>query len=374
MNDTTRTNEEQHSSLQSASAHLVELAKSKQLVLLGDQVGIAQHVSFVSEVLPELYEAGIHNFAWEFTNSRAQESLDKLLTAEVWDELRCTNLFIDLLGIGFTYSEYADVLKAAWSLNRSLDADDPQFRVIGLGLPTYVEDPSLLEGRAAAELELRNWWMGGHYRDVAAFHMANTLTNEVLRSGGRAVALLSGERTTTNLVQWKDGLPTVTVGNLLHRWMGEGVTRAVFHGAVADSQAAERVEALVAAAPEKPKTFGITLDLATLGNVGLNEVIGSLDGNETSLRLKDVADSYIWLGNIESWRPCQLIENVITEENFEHLEARYRAIDPRPERWTPAELEELRRDGQSKLSESWIQLPVPEEPPTKRNRFGRRRS
>ena len=141
-----------------------------------------------------------------------------------------------------------------------------------------------------------------------------------------------------------------------------------------EGAAAERVEALVAAAPEKPETFGITLDLATLGNVGLNEVVGSLDGNETSLRLKDVADSYIWLGNIESWRPCQLIENVITEENFEHLEARYRAIDPRPGRWTRAELEEIRQDGQSKLSESWIQLPVPEEPPTKRNKFGRRRS
>ena len=373
MNDSTQSNEERHSSLQSASAHIVELAKAKQLVLLGDQIGIAQHVAFVSEVLPELYEAGVHNLAWEFTNSRAQESLDKLLSAETWDELRCTNLFIDLLGIGFTYREYADVLKAAWSLNRSLDAHDPQFRVIGLGLPTYVEDPSLLEGRSATELELRNWWMGGHYRDVAAFHMANTLTNEVLRSGGRAVALLSGERTTTKLVQWKDGLPTVSVGNLLHRWMGEGVARAVFHGAVADGQAAERVEALVAAAPEKPETFGIDLDLATLGNVGLNEVIGSLDGNETSLRLKDVADSYIWLGNIESWRPCQLIESVATEKNFEHLEARYRALDPRPERWTLAELEEIRRDGQSKLSESWTQLPVPEEHPTKRNKFGRRR-
>lgn len=374
MNDSAQTNEEQHSSLQSASVHLVELAKSKQLVLLGDQVGIAQHVAFISEVLPELYEAGIHNLAWEFTNSRAQESLDNLLSAEDWDELGCTNLFIDLLGIGFTYREYADVLKAAWSLNRSLDANDPQFRVIGLGLPTYVEDPSLLEGRSATELELRNWWMGGHYRDVAAFHMANTLTNEVLRSGGRAVALLSGERTTTKLVQWKDGLPTVSVGNLLHRWMGEGVARAIFHGAVADGQAAERVEALIAAAPEKPETFGIALDLATLGNVGLNEVIGSLDGNETSLRLKDVADSYIWLGNIESWRPCQLIESVVTEKNFEHLEARYRALDPRPERWTPAELETIRREGQSKLSESWTQLPVPEEAPTKRNKFGRRRS
>ena len=80
MNDTTRTNEEQHSSLQSASAHLVELAKSKQLVLLGDQVGIAQHVSFVSEVLPELYEAGIHNFAWEFICSEPKIIIKDVMT------------------------------------------------------------------------------------------------------------------------------------------------------------------------------------------------------------------------------------------------------------------------------------------------------
>ena len=373
MNDSAHTNENGNSSLQSASAHLVELARSKQLVLLGDQIGIAQHVAFISQILPELYDAGICNLAWEFTNSRAQQSLDELVTAETWDESKCTNLFIDLLGIGFTYREYAEVLKAAWSLNRSLDVHAPQFRVVGLGLPTYVEDPSLLEGRSATELELRNWWMGGHYQDVAAFHMANTVTNEILRSGGRAVVLMSSERTTTELVQWKQGLPTVSVGNLLHRWMGEGVARAVFHGAVADSEAAERVEALVAAAPEQPENFGIALDLATLGNVGLNEVIGSLDGNETSLRLKDVADSYIWLGNIESWRPCQLIDRVVTEENFGQLEARYRAIDPRPEQWTRDELEEIRREGQLKLSESWIQLPIPDEPPAKRNRFGRRR-
>ncbi len=374
MNDSTDNSEEQGSSLQSASAHLVELAGSKQLVLLGDQTGIAQHVQFVSQVLPQLYEAGVHNLAWEFTNSRTQEALDQLLASENWDETKCTNLFVDLLGIGFTYFEYAEVLRAAWALNRSLDAQAPRFRVVGLGFPTYVEDPLLLEGRSAAELELRNWWMGGHYRDVAAFHMANTLTNEVLRSGGRAVVLMSGERTTTRLIQWDNGLPTVSVGNLLHRWMGDGVARAVFHGAVTDSQAAERVESLIAAAPERPENFGITLDLATLGNVGLNEVIGSLDGKETSLRLKDVADSYIWLGNIESWTPCRLIENVITDENFDHLEARYRALDPRSAPWTRPELEQIRIDGQNKLSDSWLTLPAVEEPPAKQNKFRRRRS
>ena len=93
-----------------------------------------------------------------------------------------------------------------------------------------------------------------------------------------------------------------------------------------------------------------------------------------SLRLKDVADSYIWLGNIESWNPCQLIENVITEENFEYLEARYRAIDPRSEPWTQTELEQIRIDGQTKLSDSWLKLPIIEEPPTKRNKFRKRRT
>ena len=374
MTEPVETSELPESSLQSATAHLVELAASKQLVLLGDQVGISQHVRFVADSLPQLYSAGVTNLAWEFTHHRSQERLDDLVSAESWNESRCTDLFVDLLGIGFTYREYADVLKAAWSLNRSLDADAEPFRVIGLGLPTHIEDPELLDGRSATELELRNWWMGGHYRDIAAFHMANTLTNEVLRRGQRAVVLLSAERTTTGLIQWVDGFPTVSVGNLLHRWMGEGVARVVFHGAVADSGAIERVESLVAAAPEHPEELGISLHLSTLGNVAVNEVVGSIDGTQTSLRLRDIADSYIWLGNIETWAPCQLIEGVITDDNFPELEARYRALDPRPEPWTAVELEEIRQDGQLKLSDSWPRLPVAEEPPEKRGRFRRRRS
>ncbi|HJM22359.1 MAG TPA: hypothetical protein QF409_10280 [Acidimicrobiales bacterium] len=374
MNETAETSGQHKSSLQSPQAHLAELAASKQLVLLGDQVGVAQHVRFVAESLPELYSAGVSNLAWEFTNQRSQKHLDELVFSDSWDENRCIELFVDLLGIGFTYREYADVLKAAWSLNRGLETDADPFRVIGLGLPTYVEDPELLEGRSAAELDLRNWWMGGHYRDIVAFHMASTLTSEVLRWEQRAVVLLSAESTTTRLIQWVDGVATVSVGNLLHRWMGEGVARVVFHGAVSDSGAIERVESLVAQAPEQPEQFGISLGLSTLGNVGVNEVIGTIDGIETSLRLRDIADSYIWLGNIESWEPCQLIDGVITDDNFSDLEARYRALDPRSEPWTAAELEEIREEGRLELSTSWPKLPAIEESSDKRRRFRKRRS
>ena len=374
MNDNNEPASEQTTSLQSASEHLVELASSKQLVLLGDQIGISQHVSFVAQLLPELYEAGVRHLAWEFTNSRAQQQLDGLLSSTEWDDAVCTGLFVDLMGIGFTYQEYAEVVKAAWSLNQTLDSDAPAFRIIGLGIPTYVEDPGLLDGRSASELELRNWWMGGHYRDVAAFHMANTLTNEILRLGERALVLVSSERSTTKFVQWEGGLPTVSVGNLLHRWVGDGVARAVFHGAIADSTAVERVEALVAAAPENPETFGIALNLATLGNVGLNEVVGSVNGVDTSLRLRDIADSYIWITGVDGWEPCQLISDVITSDNLDEIEARYQALDPRVAPWTQTELEQIREEGQAKLADSWIKLPVKEEASPKRSRFGRRRS
>ena len=366
--------DEKKSALQTAAAHLVELAASKQLVFLGDQAGISEHVSFVAQILPDLYQGGVRNLAWEFSNSRAQGELDELLSNDEWSERKCTDLFIDLLGVGFTYSEYADVLKAAWSLNRSLPSESSPFRVVGLGIPSYVEDPRLLEGRSAAELELRNWWMGGLYRDVTAFHMANTLTNEVIRQGQRALVWVSGERSTTRLVEWESGVPTVTVGNLLHRWMGEGVARAVFHGAIKDSSAAQRVEELVAASPEQPNDFGINLNLATLGNVGLSEIAGSISGIDSSLRLRDVADSYLWLGGVETWSPCKLLDDVVTEQNYEVLQARHQALEPRDEPWSRAELEEIRQEGQRQIAASWISLPTPEEETPKRNIFRRRRA
>ena len=102
MSDSGETVEQRGSSLQSAVVHLTELAASKQLVLLGDQVGISQHVCFVADALPELYSVGVTNLAWEFTNRRSQKQLDELVLGDSWDERQCIDLFLDLRGIGFT--------------------------------------------------------------------------------------------------------------------------------------------------------------------------------------------------------------------------------------------------------------------------------
>ena len=358
------------SAIASPEEYLGDICGRHQVVLLGDQIGVRQHLRFLTGTLGELADNGVSNLAWEFTNSRRQAELDALTEASAWDDRACADLFVDLLGVGFGYQEYADVLHAVWKHNqgeRRRDSDRRPIRVIALGLPTYVEDPDLLDGRSAAELGLRNWWLGGHYRDMSAFHATSVLTAEVLRRGERALVYMNIASTTTGLVEWAGGTPTTSAGNLLWRWMSDGCRRVVLHGAVADTTATERVEELVSRSPEGRGStkirFGLDLVASSLGSVAMIELRGSVDGAETSLRLRDVADGYVYLGPRADWEPCTLIDDLLTDANFASAEARYRALDPRPEPYSHEELEELRRTGQQELSDAWPPLPEPPEEP-----------
>ncbi len=370
------------SALGSPAEYLGDLCGRHQIVLLGDQTGVRQHLRFLASALSELADNGVENFAWEFTNSRRQTELDALLSAPAWDDRACADLFVDLLGAGFGYQEYTDVLYAVWKHNLAearRASDRRPLRVIAVGLPTYVEDPGLLEGRSAAELGLRNWSLGGHYRDISAFHAANVLTTEVLRKGERALVYLNVSATTTRLVEWVGGVATSSVGNLLWRWMGDGCRRVVFHGALADTATTQRVEELISRSPEgrggTDIRFGLDLAASTLGSVAMTQVQGSLDGVDTSLRLRDVADGYLYLGPRADWEPCTLLDDLLTAENFASAEARYRALDPRPTPYSRDELDEVRRVGQRTLCDAWPPLPEPPEEPKRRfDRFRRRPS
>jgi len=352
---------------------LIEQCSDHQIVLLGDQRNVAQHLEFITSALPRLHSAGITNLGWEFTNSRSQDLLDSLIGGDTWDDQACADLFVDLLGIGFGYQQYADVLQAAWEINQALTGDQQPFRVVALGMPSYVEDPELLEGRSAGELDLRNWWLGGHYRDVTAFHMANVLTSSVIRHGQRALVYADAARTTTRLVEWIDGQAAISLGNLLHNWMGVGVRRIVFHGAVGDTETLERVEALIEAAPENDATFGLDLRLSTLGNVGVTTVEGHT-GQPEPYRLSEIADGYIFVTPRAGWRPTPLIESFVSARNFEEAERRYRALDPRDEPYSLAQLEAVRQDGFDNIETVWPQLSTPDttEEDTAKRRWFRR--
>lgn len=347
----------QRSGLATPEDYLAEVCSLHQLVLLGDQRYVAQHLELVAGMLAHLWQRGVRNLAWEFTNTRVQADLDALVGAPTWSVEHAHDLFVDLLGVGLGYAEYVGVLRAAWELNRSLGDDDPPFRVIALGLPSYVEDPDVLDGRSGAETDLRNWWLGGHYRDVTAVHVANTLVNEIVRPRERALVYTDADRTTTRVLALEDGRPTISAGNLLFRWMGEGVQRVLFHGVLDDVAATERVEMLVEAAPDETDRFGIDLEFSTLGNVWLDTVRGVLDGGMPRLQLGDVADGYLYLGRREEWRRVSLADGFLRDDNLATAERRYRALDPRDEPYDRDELEEVRREGVRAIPRSWPPVP-----------------
>ncbi|MFT5531304.1 MAG: hypothetical protein ACI91O_001325 [Candidatus Poriferisodalaceae bacterium] len=353
--------------------YLAELCNDAQIVLLGDQRHVAQHLGFVASFLPRLHAAGITNFAWEFTNSRAQDNLDALLAGGSWNQSLCNDLFVDLMGIGLGYEQYAEVLRSAWKINQTLREGEKPMRVIALGLPSYVEDPELLDGRSAGELELRNWWLGGHYRDITAFHMTNVLTTEVIRAGERALVYGDAARTTTAVTEWADGHAVTSLGNLLHRWMGEGVRRVLFHGALNDDTALDRIESLIAAAPEDAEQFGLDIGRSTLGNVGVPAVKGCIAGEHTEFRLGDIADGYIFIAPRSQWRPVDLIPDFVAPRNLREAEQRYRALDPRVEPYTLGELEIVRSDGHHDIEAGWPGVPeLPQEEPVVAKKWFRR--
>jgi hypothetical protein len=349
--------ERRRTGLAAPEDYLAELCALHQVVMLGDRRYVAQHLEFLAEMVPRLWAAGVRNLGWEFTNTRLQGDLDRLVTADAWDASAAHDLFVDVLGVGLAYQEYVDVLRAAWDHNRRLDDDAPTFRVVALGLPSYVDDPDLLDGRSAAEVELRNWWLGGHYRDVTAIHMANAITNEVVRRGERCLVYADTERTTTRLLSIEGGQPAISAGNLLYRWMGEGVQRVLFHGALDDDAALERVELLIANAPDDVDRFGIDLEYSTLGNVWVPSVKGLLGGSVEPLQLGDVADGYLYLGDRASWRPVRLAEGFLHPGNLDRAERQYRALDPRDEPYDLDELQQVIVEGWEAIPDTWPSPP-----------------
>jgi len=349
--------EPESSGLPTPIDYLVSIAARHQIVMLGDCRGVAEHLSILRDSIGPLHAAGITNLAWEFTNTRRQGDLDELTQAPSWDRRRGIELFVDLLGIGHGYEDYLAVIEAVWHLNVNLGSADRPFRIVALGLPTYVEDPDLLDGRSAGETGLRNWWMGGHYRDVSAWHMANTVTTEVLRAGERAVVYADANRTNTRFVEWIDEIVSLGPGNLLHNWMTEGVARVIFHGAIDDDEALLRVEQLVAASPDPESAFGLDLETSTLGSVRLLHVDGSTGLERRRVDLSDVADGYLLVTPRSDWTRVSLIRDFLDPTTIDLAEKRYRALDPRDTPYSLDELEAVRAEGYAALDERWPDTP-----------------
>ncbi len=106
------------------------------MVFLGEGVHDSkQNLLFLQKLIPRLYKAGVYNIGFEMICSDEQPEVDWLLAANQYNNTKAlTLLFHWDPAIGFAAQEYADVLRAAWTLNQNLPKSAPQFRIVGTDL------------------------------------------------------------------------------------------------------------------------------------------------------------------------------------------------------------------------------------------------
>ncbi|MEY4390864.1 MAG: hypothetical protein RLZZ400_607, partial [Actinomycetota bacterium] len=162
--------------LPDAQRVVLDLFDSHDVVLLGEEHGIANNLQFVCDLIPNLAGVGVHNIALEFSAEEFQGQSDELLAADVYNPQIARDMLFGY-NVGWPYLEYQQVHEAAWLFNRTHDA---KVRLIH---PSYRYDWSKWLGDRSPE-NMRGVMHRGGYNEFRAARVS-----EVVLAGGKLLGL-----------------------------------------------------------------------------------------------------------------------------------------------------------------------------------------
>lgn len=113
------------------SQYLISKFQRYDLVLLGEDHAIKDHLDFVKDLIPGLYENGVTNLCMEFGAFEMQNKLDSLMNAEEYNEQLARDMMF-YYNVGWAYKEYTDIYRKVWEFNKTLPADKKKFRIVNL--------------------------------------------------------------------------------------------------------------------------------------------------------------------------------------------------------------------------------------------------
>ncbi len=111
--------------------YIISKFKHHDVVFIGEQHRIKHDVELISNLIPLLYENGVHYLGTEHARREDQPLVDSLLGGSTYDENLARRItFLDFCFWG--YQEYVDIFKSVWQLNHDLPKNAPKFRILGL--------------------------------------------------------------------------------------------------------------------------------------------------------------------------------------------------------------------------------------------------
>lgn len=269
--------------------YLLAAFEERRVVIAGEAHWIRHDAELIAATIPRLPDAGVQTVAVETFSSDAQETIDRLVSADAWNE---DDAIAVLRAGAWPYREYGDILRAAWRTNRNIPGS---IRVLGLGPPLGWREKRV---------------------DYDAFMAARILT--AIGPRGKALVLMGLHHAFTRYEQPSvldngrvDGFMD-RAGNILRRNLGDAVFLVILHrpfwcgSPVKWSYCYPASGAIDCAVAASAHPVGFDLADSPLEAIEMDPAVYYAHGYP-SLRLIDFADGWIWFSPIEDYRGAQLI-------------------------------------------------------------------
>ena len=290
------------------------------LVFIGEYHRIKHDVELIHKLIPRLYKVRVYNLGIEFGCYEHQDKVDRLITAETYDE-NLARWLIFQQSSSWGYKDYQDIYRAAWKLNTSLPKRARKFRVVNLNYrPNW---PARKEEMTPADWE-KVWWQGDP--DV---HMANVVIKEFVDKGQKALIYSGNHHAFTRYHQpiydfeKKRFLRfnTTRMGNLVFNRIGDRAFNIYLHAPWGSNTSLDvdtrplqgMIDAVMQRLDNKPVGFDVRG--SPFGAITDNQSYYSL--GHAKFTLDNYCDGYIFQGRLEDYEGVTVDPLSITEANLD---------------------------------------------------------
>lgn len=315
------------------SDYVVSKFKDYDYVFLGEYHRIKHDADFVAGLIPQLYDNGITNLAYEMSEYTNQQTIDSLLSAKEWNE----KLFYQTISQGsaiiWGYAEYLNIFKEVWRLNNSLHPNQPRFRVVLVGPKFYPCKKGLDR-------------FGGIDPDLS---MANTLEREVITHNQKVLIYCGMHHAFTSYKQpiydfEKNELVRLNserFGNIIHKKYPNKTFTIFMHSPWFSDKGFKEpsvkpangiIDSVMVSLNNKP--CGFDVKTTPIGTIEADNTLYTF--GYTDFSLKDFCDGYIFLNPFDKYKNVSVSEDYYRNSGFEQMKEFLKCMG-----WTEEKLNRL---------------------------------
>lgn len=310
-------------SLMPVSELLNTMFKNYEIVFLGESHRIKQQVQLVSSTIPLLQMQGVHVLFSEFANYADTKLADSLVTAKDYNEELVFRI-VHGCEWDWAYQEYADIYKAAWTVNQHLRRGEQAFRIIGLqpdlnySAIQKPDDWDNVEKRKLYWNDEYNSWLNIIENEAISknrkamvhcgLHHSFTKFHHPIVSGGKFIRFERDREGSRIYNKYPDKTATIVIYH--HHpekpdLSGQGIRP--FHGVI---------DSITQLLSPRDKEVGFLTNKSVLGNQTDTSSFYSMGYG--TLIMKNFCDAIIVVGSVCDYETATLIENFVGEKNLEN--------------------------------------------------------